>query len=395
MKVIHHPEPPLRPLLALLIACDAGTDRDHDGLTDAQEAARGTDPDRPDSDGDGRADGDEVLHLGTDPTKLDSDGDGVPDGAELARGTDPTVPEPGLAPAHTPVHVPRPRQTVEVHPLLVEEATLPAAWRCGPGPSDDCFLRVPAGPFRMGAQGAAPTAPGYDPAAEPHEGPVHVVHLDGYWIGRTEFTVSLWQRCVEERWCDPADAAAGSALFNQGSDRRNHPINGVTWSGAQRACAWLGGRLPTEAEWERAARGDDLRRWPWGDLPRCGVMPHRTTPTGAGASVPDDQAEAECALSGTQSTGRLRGSSPVGALGMGGNVWEWVADWYAPDAYTHHADTNPTGPAHGVARVQRGGGWTSLDPLDLRAAVRAHLRPDQRVHDVGFRCVRDLHGEDG
>jgi formylglycine-generating enzyme required for sulfatase activity len=72
-----------------------------------------------------------------------------------------------------------------------------------------------------------------------------------------------------------------------------------------------------------------------------------------------------------------------------------VADWYAPDAYAQHGSHNPTGPANGAARVQRGGGWTSLDPLDLRAATRAHLAPDQQLHDVGFRCVRDRHGDDG
>jgi len=254
-------------------------------------------------------------------------------------------------------------------------------------------LFVAQGKFAMGAQAKDPAGRGYDAAAQPEEGPVHDVTVGPFWMMRLEFPAALWDRCVELRWCDAADAAAGTSLFNAGMPRPGHPINGVTWAGAARACEWLGGRLPTEAEWEYAARGAEARRWPWGPLKQCGVMPFRSNSDGSGLTLDDGQEFEECANDGTANSGRLRGTSPFEVLGMAGNVWEWTADWYAPDAYATHAPANPTGPATGTARVQRGGGWTSLDPLDLRSAARGSMKPDQKMHDVGFRCVRDVKGD--
>jgi formylglycine-generating enzyme required for sulfatase activity len=393
-------------MLAWLLACGGAPtspsgagptadDADGDGLTDADEARVGSDPANPDSDGDGKTDGVEVHKHKTDPTKMDTDGDGAPDGAELAGNTDPLVPNPEFMPDDPTPPAPDRLDGQPKEPTrnLSPDEALPKEWRCGPGAYEGCFLFVAQGQFAMGAQAKDPAARGHDPAAQPEEGPVHDVTVGPLWMMRLEFPAALWDRCVELRWCDAAEAAAGTSLFNAGMTRPGHPINGVTWAGAAKACDWLGGRLPTEAEWEYAARGAEGRRWPWGPLKQCGVMPFRSNSDGSGLTLDDGQEFDECANDGTANSGRLRGTSPFGVLGMAGNVWEWTADWYAPDAYATHAPVRPTGPATGTARVQRGGGWTSLDPLDLRSAARGSMKADQKMHDVGFRCVRDVKGD--
>jgi formylglycine-generating enzyme required for sulfatase activity len=391
--------------LLLLIACGStpvprdpalptadGPDADGDGLSDAREAALGTRPDARDSDGDGKGDGEEVLRWRTDPLKIDTDGDGAPDGYELStRKTDPLVPDgPEAAP---PADVSGRPTAAKASRRRGADAPAPSeADRCQPGaPPTFCWVQIPAGTVRMGAQATDPAAPGYDPAASPDEAPVHSVSLPAYWITVQEISASMFGRCVEDGACDPAQVSdqGGYSTWKRLEEERKVavPITGITWEGAQRLCWWLGGRLPTEAEWERAARGDGERRWPWGDTPGCGVSRFATGPPPDPSMDRLEMMQGPCVLQGPLNTDEPIGPSPFGLVGMAGNVWEWVADWYAPDAYARHSTNNPTGPETGTERVQRGGGWMQTDPLELRAAGRAHMPPDMKLNDVGVRCV--------
>jgi formylglycine-generating enzyme required for sulfatase activity len=261
--------------------------------------------------------------------------------------------------------------------------------------SNSCFQRIEGGTFWMGAQAADPEGRGHDPAAQPHEGPVREVTLSPYSLLVSTVTVRNYLNCLQKGACREEDVQSKGGSWNVHHPRRvNHPVNGVSWEGARRYCDWVGGRLPTEAEWEFAARGTDGRRFAWGDSLRCG---HYDPNAGANKLAgflntrPSPKpVKVECVNEGTTAIPDVRGTSPFRIVGQAGNVWEWVADWYAPDAYATDKTTAPKGPATGDERVQRGGGWANRDPLELRAAARGSLPPDMRLDDVGIRCARDL-----
>jgi formylglycine-generating enzyme required for sulfatase activity len=263
---------------------------------------------------------------------------------------------------------------------------LPPSLRCEDKEADStCFVRVEGARFAMGAQSTDPNAPGYDPHARPDEGPVHEVQISSFRIQRVEVSASSYRRCVDEGWCSVEDLDTTSGLSTWSNPESRSALSGVSWFGASRYCAWLGARLPTEAEWELAARGTDGRPFPWGPLPRCGVQAQvaRDQP-----QQPEDVPELTCNQTGPVPYGDLRGRSPYGASGMAGNLWEWTADWYAPDAYAKSAAVDPTGPAEGTLRVQRGGGWSSAEVWELRSAGRGAMDPTATLPDVGFRCAR-------
>jgi serine/threonine-protein kinase len=232
------------------------------------------------------------------------------------------------------------------------------------------MVYVPAGEFEMGS------TEGND-----DEKPVHTVALDGFWIDQTEVSNAQYVRCVEAGDCSPPRESGSTTRdpYYGNSTYEDYPVIYVSWRQAADYCAWAGGRLPTEAEWEYAARGGDGRTYPWGDgAPDCSKANYRGVD---GLCVGD-----------TSGVGSYpAGASWCGALDMAGNVWEWVADWYG--GYPSGRQVNPTGPSSGEYRGLRGGSW-----LDSRNHARCAFRNWGRVlthwyDHVGFRCARVLRSQ--
>jgi iron(II)-dependent oxidoreductase len=192
------------------------------------------------------------------------------------------------------------------------------------------------------------------------------VDLGPFLVDRHE--VTLWQFA---RFC----RETGRAMPEQprGSNDR-HPVVNVAWAEAREYAAWAGKCLPTEAQWEKAARGTDAREFPWGNEP----------PDEDRARFRDPADEGTSAV-GTYPSGR----SPYGVLDLLGNAWEWCADWYAADAFARGGDRDPIGPVEGTSRVLRGGAWDDRQ-AGLRITRRRRSRPESRYTFVGFRCVKDL-----
>jgi formylglycine-generating enzyme required for sulfatase activity len=224
------------------------------------------------------------------------------------------------------------------------------------GPSqrsgDDAeMVSVPAGEFWMGSE---------DSDAVGDEKPRRPVYLDAFLIDKYEVTSVLYKRFID---------ATGRAApqFWTGSDQ---PVVGVNWNDANAYCSWAGKRLPTEAEWEKAARGTDGRKYPWGE-----------------------QWDASRANSGerlgrTDSVGSYPGGvSPYGAHDMAGNALEWVADWFEANYYQSAPSSNPRGPDSGHNRVVRGGSGAST-PKNLRTSARLGNSPSGRGSALGFRCAQ-------
>ncbi len=204
----------------------------------------------------------------------------------------------------------------------------------------------------------------------------HDVTLDDYWIDRTEVSNAAYRRCVEAGACRQSTSAA--AARRRAID--DHPVSMVTWFDARSYCTWAGGRLPTEAEWERAARGWSSRLFPWGHNYNPFIVNH-----GRVAPVPfdDDDGFAELAPIGSFPQGRTL----EGLDDMAGNVEEWVADWYS-NRYPDSAQHNPKGPTLGDHRVVRGGSYVD-GAAWLRAAARTKAFPSLAQPWRGFRCAYD------
>ncbi len=233
------------------------------------------------------------------------------------------------------------------------------------------MLFIPAGTFTMGS----------DDDRFPNEAPAHKVYLDAYYIGKTEVTNAAYYLFWLAEGGDDSNRTPISygEAFGEwpaiAKTKPNYPVIGVSWNDAVAYAAWVGKRLPTEAEWEKAARGTDARRWPWGDSfsqpPKANVWHAKD---GFKHLAPIGQYPT--------------GASPYGALDMAGNVWEWTADWYS-DTYYHRSERrNPEGPEVGSRRVVRGGSW--LNPARLsRCATRIGHYPKNGTSFIGFRLAKD------
>jgi eukaryotic-like serine/threonine-protein kinase len=242
------------------------------------------------------------------------------------------------------------------------------------------IVYVPEGEFLMGSN------PKEDPYFYGAEYPTHRVILDSFWIYKTEVTNAMYRKCIEAKAC-PKLAIINSATrvdyFNN-SLYDDYPIVYISWFNALAYCQWAGGTLPTEAEWEKAARGIDGRLFPWGNRPPSGSFVNYCD-----VNCPDELRDANQndGYSDTAPVGNyLDGASPYGALNMAGNVWEWTLDWFDPTYYEHSPLENPQGPNLGERRVVRGGSW--YNPASgVRTVNRRSERPDKEMDTLGFRCV--------
>ena len=261
---------------------------------------------------------------------------------------------------HDPLQVSNDLQYITLPPNRPERVPFPL-----PSGTQVDMVAVFAGGFWMG-----------EDWAETEERPRRLIGLDGYFIDQYEVTVAHYRQCVEAGVCEPP--AVGEDCNWQVGGRSDHPVNCVSWYDANRCCEWAGKRLPTEAEWEKAARGTDGRRYPWGNAaPDCD---HAITGWGS----------LGCGAQGTWPVGSVpNGMSPYGAHDMIGNVWEWVVDTYEVDTYRWMSLHNPVHMTSGDYRVLRGNSWYySWPQMVSRASNRYRFKPDRWYPYIGFRCVK-------
>jgi formylglycine-generating enzyme len=222
------------------------------------------------------------------------------------------------------------------------------------------MVLVPGGEFTMGSgQG------------DDDEQPLHRVVLDSFYLDTFEVTNGRFAKFVEAIQSEPPWGFADQETPVVHADR---PVRWVNWMEALGYCLWAGKRLPTEAEWEKAARGTDGRVYPWGNDP----------PTAAHAVFGLQEGAETVSPIGN----RDKGTSPYGVHDLAGNLYEWVTDWYDEEFYTQTPSSNPRGPGEGTAKVQRGGSYIN-QPYRLRAAFRTKGDPTEHDPHVGFRCAQD------
>ncbi|MCX7895982.1 MAG: formylglycine-generating enzyme family protein [Thermoanaerobaculum sp.] len=276
-------------------------------------------------------------------------------------GVVPAPGDAGLTPSPTPAG-PR-KEPLPLPPVLQSALVEPLQERIV-GPAQVALIRLPGGSFQRGCVKG-------DSLCSADEQPRREITLTPFWMAKTEVTVAQFRAFVE---------ASGTLMPDQPTWSGEHfPVVNVTWEEAQAFCRWLGGRLPTEAEWEYAARGGAAgMRYP------------------GGHEITHDEAN----FDGVEGRDQFTKAAPVGSfppngfglLDMLGNVWEWCWDWYRDDYYASSPPQDPMGPQEGSQKVVRGGSFTS-DPGRLRLSYRSSLKPDERWVFTGFRCVIPGSGE--
>jgi formylglycine-generating enzyme required for sulfatase activity len=223
------------------------------------------------------------------------------------------------------------------------------------------MVLIPAGEFTMGSD-----------KGDDDEQPVHRVFLDSFYIDKFEVTNGRYAKFVETIQSEPPWGFADKETPVLHPDQ---PVRWVNWMDAMGYCLWAGKRLPTEAEWEKAARGTDGRAYPWGNDP----------PTPAHAVFGLKEGADTVSAIGN----RDKGKSPYGVHDMAGNLYEWTTDWYDEEFYSKNLSINPRGPTEGTAKVQRGGSYTNTT-YRLRSSFRTKGDPTEHDPNVGFRCAQDI-----
>lgn len=217
------------------------------------------------------------------------------------------------------------------------------------------LIYIPAGNFTMGDGG--------------FDAPAHSVSLDGFWFQQTKVTNRMYELCVKAGVCSAPSQELGGPVFTN-PEYASHPVVGVTWDQSQAYCNWIQGNLPTEAQWEKAARGANSNAYPWGNSePTCSLLNFgncygRTTNVDAYAD----------------------GKSPFGLYDMAGNVFEWAFDMYDAAYYNQSPTENPTGPATGAYRVVRGSSFETSE-TQVASAIRRYNEQTDSGRDIGFRCA--------
>jgi formylglycine-generating enzyme required for sulfatase activity len=237
---------------------------------------------------------------------------------------------------------------------------------------------IPAGEFKMGSTKVD------DPQALDEELPQHIVYLDAYWIDQTEVTNAQYAMCVASGYCTkPNDIISLSrSSYYDNQQYANYPVIFVSWSQAVDYCTWAGRRLPTEAMWEKAARGPDGFIYPWGNIFDGTKLNYCDINCINGWK---DERYDDGYLDTSPVGDYQAGVSIYGAYDMAGNVYEWVADWFEP--YRRIEQVNPTGPLSGSEHVIRGGSWGD-DAVHIRSAIRSHSNVPDSSNFIGFRCAR-------
>ena len=210
------------------------------------------------------------------------------------------------------------------------------------------------------------------------ERPIHTVFLDAFWIDQTEVTNKMYSLCVEAEICEKPTVTSSythTTGYYGKPEYDNYPVIYVDWTMARTYCEWAGRRLPTEAEWEKAARGLDGRTYPWGEQISCSLANYWGKDGG-------------CVGDTTEVGSYKDGASLYGALDMAGNVWEWVNDWYDANYYKTLGENarNPQGPDPSEYRVLRGGALNKNND-SARSANRTQSEPAHTDGYAGFRCA--------
>ena len=262
----------------------------------------------------------------------------IPDSIDISNSQDMTV----------PCH----QEGIWVRNITSPQINTPPNTKINPKDGAEMVYVAP-GPFLMGDDDIA-------------DNPRHTVTLSGYYIYKNDVTVAMYRR-----FCQATGRAMPPPIPTWGRMEDN-PIVDITWDNAKAYCDWARVHLPTEAQWEKAARGTDGRFFPWGNIWDTSRLRCSKNNVGdAGSTAPAGSIPS--------------GSSPCGALDMAGNVWQWCADWYDENEWKNANETDPTGPRFATRRVQRGGSWGDVDNKYFRAAFRLNLAPDFDNYNSGFR----------